>query len=269
MSASRDLLARLVAFDTTSRESNLALIDFVARYLDVFGVPYERIYNAAGTKANLFATLGPADVPGIVLSGHTDVVPVDGQAWTRPAFELSEEEGRLYGQPRHRRHEGLSGLSARPGARGQPRAPAAPAASGAVLRRRGGLPGSARPARPVGTAPGQAVAVPHRRTHRSQARAWPQGQGGHALPGARCGLSFGLCAPGCQRHRIRRASGRRTWPAGRGAQGAGTAGRPLRSTLLHGADRADRRRPGTEHRPPGLRLRLRDPRPARRGPPTR
>jgi acetylornithine deacetylase len=98
MSASRDLLAKLVAFDTTSRESNLALIDFVARYLDGFGVPYELIHNAAGTKANLFATLGPADVPGIVLSGHTDVVPVDGQAWTRPAFELSEEEGKLYGR---------------------------------------------------------------------------------------------------------------------------------------------------------------------------
>ncbi|KUM42999.1 acetylornithine deacetylase [Pseudomonas sp. EpS/L25] len=98
MSASRELLARLVAFDTISRESNLALIDFVAGYLDGFGVPYELIYNAEGTKANLFATLGPADVPGIVLSGHTDVVPVDGQAWTRPAFELSEEEGRLYGR---------------------------------------------------------------------------------------------------------------------------------------------------------------------------
>ncbi|MDK4201492.1 acetylornithine deacetylase [Pseudomonas sp. HR1] len=98
MSASQKLLAQLVAFDTTSRESNLALIDFVAGYLDGFGVPYELIHNAEGTKANLFATLGPADVPGIVLSGHTDVVPVDGQAWTRPAFELSEEEGRLYGR---------------------------------------------------------------------------------------------------------------------------------------------------------------------------
>ena len=98
MSASQELLAQLVAFDTTSRESNLALIDFVAGYLDGFGVPYELIHNAEGTKANLFATLGPADVPGIVLSGHTDVVPVDGQAWTRPAFELSEEEGRLYGR---------------------------------------------------------------------------------------------------------------------------------------------------------------------------
>ncbi|WP_158895563.1 MULTISPECIES: acetylornithine deacetylase [unclassified Pseudomonas] len=98
MSTSRELLAQLVAFDTTSRESNLALIDFVAGYLEGLGVPYELIHNGAGTKANLFATLGPADVPGIVLSGHTDVVPVDGQAWTRPPFALSESADRLYGR---------------------------------------------------------------------------------------------------------------------------------------------------------------------------
>lgn len=98
MSASRELLARLVAFDTTSRESNLALIDFVRGYLDSHGVACELIYNAQKTKANLFATIGPSEVPGIVLSGHTDVVPVDGQAWTFPPFELSEKEGRLYGR---------------------------------------------------------------------------------------------------------------------------------------------------------------------------
>ncbi|MCL6309059.1 acetylornithine deacetylase [Pseudomonas syringae] len=98
MSSSRELLARLVAFDTTSRESNLALIDFVVEYLGRFGVSCELIYNAQKTKANLFATIGPADVPGIVLSGHTDVVPVDGQPWTFPPFELSEADGKLYGR---------------------------------------------------------------------------------------------------------------------------------------------------------------------------
>ncbi|MBX8565719.1 acetylornithine deacetylase [Pseudomonas cichorii] len=98
MNTSRELLARLVAFDTTSRLSNLALIDFVRDYLDSFGVDCELIYNAQKTKANLFATLGPAEVPGIVLSGHTDVVPVDGQAWTFPPFELSEDGGKLYGR---------------------------------------------------------------------------------------------------------------------------------------------------------------------------
>ncbi|WP_407309511.1 acetylornithine deacetylase [Pseudomonas sp. nanlin1] len=98
MSTSRTLLAQLVAFDTTSRLSNLALIDFVQRYLDGHGVASELIYNEQKTKANLFATIGPADVPGIVLSGHTDVVPVDGQAWTFPPFELSEADGKLYGR---------------------------------------------------------------------------------------------------------------------------------------------------------------------------
>ncbi|MDQ3599272.1 MAG: acetylornithine deacetylase, partial [Pseudomonadota bacterium] len=84
MSTSQELLQALVGFDTTSRESNLKLIEFVRDYLAGFGVPCELIYNDERSKANLFATLGPANVPGIVLSGHTDVVPVDGQPWTLP-----------------------------------------------------------------------------------------------------------------------------------------------------------------------------------------
>ncbi|MHA6139029.1 acetylornithine deacetylase [Pseudomonas mohnii] len=98
MSSSRDLLQTLVAFDTTSRESNLQLIEFVRDYLARFDVPCELIYNEQRSKANLFATLGPADRPGIVLSGHTDVVPVDGQPWTVAPFELSERDGKLYGR---------------------------------------------------------------------------------------------------------------------------------------------------------------------------
>lgn len=95
---SRDLLAALVGFDTTSRESNLHLIEFVRDYLAGFDVPCELIYNASRSKANLFATIGPADLPGIVLSGHTDVVPVDGQPWTVAPFELSEHDGKLFGR---------------------------------------------------------------------------------------------------------------------------------------------------------------------------
>lgn len=95
---SRDLLAALVAFDTTSRESNLHLIEFVRDYLAGFDVPCELMFNASRSKANLFATLGPADLPGIVLSGHTDVVPVDGQPWTVAPFKLSEHDGKLFGR---------------------------------------------------------------------------------------------------------------------------------------------------------------------------
>jgi len=95
---SRDLLAQLVRFDTTSRESNLALIDFVRTYLQDHGVACELVYNAHKSKANLLATIGPAQVPGIVLSGHNDVVPVDGQRWRVAPFELTEQDGKLYGR---------------------------------------------------------------------------------------------------------------------------------------------------------------------------
>ncbi|WP_449100977.1 acetylornithine deacetylase [Pseudomonas veronii] len=98
MSRSRALLQTLVGFDTTSRESNLQLIAFVRDYLASHGVASELIYNEARTKANLFASIGPMEVPGIVLSGHTDVVPVDGQPWSMPPFELTERDGRLFGR---------------------------------------------------------------------------------------------------------------------------------------------------------------------------
>lgn len=95
---SRALLERLIGFATVSRDSNLQLIEFIREYLAGFGVPSELFHNAEGTKANLFATIGPQDRGGVVLSGHTDVVPVDGQAWTVAPFQLSERDGRLYGR---------------------------------------------------------------------------------------------------------------------------------------------------------------------------
>ena len=98
MPTSRDLLADLIAFDTTSRESNLALIDYVRDYLTGFGIASELLFNDEGSKANLYARLGPPGPGGMMLSGHSDVVPVDGQAWTVPAFAMSERDGRLYGR---------------------------------------------------------------------------------------------------------------------------------------------------------------------------
>jgi acetylornithine deacetylase len=96
--AARDLLARLVGFDTTSRDSNLELIQWVEGYLAHLGVPSRRVPNADGTKANLMATIGPAVEGGVVLSGHTDVVPVDGQPWSTDPFQVVERDGRLYGR---------------------------------------------------------------------------------------------------------------------------------------------------------------------------
>ena len=96
--AARDLLAKLVSFDTTSRGSNLELIEWVEGYLDGLGVAHRRVPNADGTKSNLIATIGPAEEGGVVLSGHTDVVPVDGQPWSTAPFSLVERDGRLYGR---------------------------------------------------------------------------------------------------------------------------------------------------------------------------
>jgi acetylornithine deacetylase len=92
------ILEALVGFDTTSRNSNLALIGWVENYLDRFGVVHERVFDATGAKANLWATIGPAAAPGYILSGHTDVVPVDGQEWSHDPFHLAERDGRLFGR---------------------------------------------------------------------------------------------------------------------------------------------------------------------------
>ena len=87
-----DLIARLVGFDTVSRKSNLDLISFVRDYLSDLGIDSKLIPDATETKANLFATIGPTDRPGIALSGHTDVVPVEGQNWSGDPFEVVEKD---------------------------------------------------------------------------------------------------------------------------------------------------------------------------------
>lgn len=93
-----ELLERLIGFDTTSDKSNLPLIDFVEAWLADQGVATTRVPDETGQKANLIATLGPTERPGLVLSGHTDVVPVDGQAWTSDPFRCVERDGCLYGR---------------------------------------------------------------------------------------------------------------------------------------------------------------------------
>ncbi len=97
MTQTLELLERLVAFDTVSSKSNLALIDFVTGYLSARGFALTRLPNADGDKAGLFANLGPPG-SGILLSAHTDVVPVAGQAWSRDPFRLTRVEDRLYGR---------------------------------------------------------------------------------------------------------------------------------------------------------------------------
>ena len=99
MSASYlDILGRLVGFASVSRSSNLELIDWIRAYLRGHGVSSRLTFNTERTKANLFATLGPSTDGGIVLSGHSDVVPVDGQQWSSDPFSTSVHDGRVYGR---------------------------------------------------------------------------------------------------------------------------------------------------------------------------
>lgn len=92
------ILGDLIAFPTVSADSNLAMMDYMAAWLEGLGARVDLFRDASGTKANLFATLGPEGDGGIVLSGHSDVVPVADQDWTRPPFQLTQADGLLYGR---------------------------------------------------------------------------------------------------------------------------------------------------------------------------
>ena len=94
----RAMIEALVGIPTVSRDSNLGLIEFVRNYLYDLRVDSTLVENADGTKANLYASVGPMVPGGVVLSGHTDVVPTDGQPWSSDPFQVTERGGRLYGR---------------------------------------------------------------------------------------------------------------------------------------------------------------------------
>jgi acetylornithine deacetylase len=94
--AARSMIERLIAFNTVSRDSNLGLIEWVRDYLHGHGAKTRLTHDATGKKANLFATLGESPKPGLILSGHTDVVPVDGQNWDTNPFIAVERDGKLF-----------------------------------------------------------------------------------------------------------------------------------------------------------------------------
>lgn len=98
MSQSIEILQRLISFDTVCRTPNMDLIDYVRDYLAEAGIECRVLENEDGTNANLFATIGPTDRPGIMLSGHTDVVPVIGQDWSTDPFAMVERDGKLFGR---------------------------------------------------------------------------------------------------------------------------------------------------------------------------
>jgi len=94
----REWIERLIAFPTVSRDSNLALIECVRDYLKELGIESQLVHDESGMKANLYATIGPKNERGIMLSGHTDVVPIDGQDWASDPFKVSERDGKLFGR---------------------------------------------------------------------------------------------------------------------------------------------------------------------------
>lgn len=93
-----DILKTLIAFPTVSSQPNRALIDYCAELLRGAGADITILEDDTGKKANLYATIGPKNIPGVLLSGHTDVVPIEGQDWTVPAFEMTQNDGKVYGR---------------------------------------------------------------------------------------------------------------------------------------------------------------------------
>ena len=98
MTKTESLLEKLIAFPTVSRDSNLAMIEFIQSYLKALGIESKLTHNDEKTKANLYAVFGPGARGGVMLSGHTDVVPTDGQDWHKPPFEMTTEDDRFYGR---------------------------------------------------------------------------------------------------------------------------------------------------------------------------
>lgn len=96
--SAKEMLDKLVSFKTVSLDSNLEMIKFIQDYLNSYGIDSHLVFNNLKTKANLYAQIGPNVEGGILLSGHTDVVPIEGQSWTSDPFRLIEKNGRLYGR---------------------------------------------------------------------------------------------------------------------------------------------------------------------------
>ena len=95
---SLEMITKLISYDTTSRYSNMELITYIQDYLTSLDIESTLVPNDDGNKASLYATVGPKDKPGVMLSGHTDVVPVDGQDWDSDPFSVIEKDGKLFGR---------------------------------------------------------------------------------------------------------------------------------------------------------------------------
>ena len=260
-----EMIQRLVAFDTTSRESNLGLIEWVRDWLKGFGIESRLTYDADRRKANLFATIAKGARPGIVLSGHTDVVPVDGQPWDTDPFAATIKDDRIYAAGGVR-HEELHRGRARDDAAFPRRRAQGAGAFRAVLRRGARLPRRARPDRGPGAERHHRGGLHRRRADRHAAGDREQGHAHVPLLRPRQGGAFRARPARRERDRVRGAAGR-VHPRDRRPDAGHRGARPRLPRAVHDApDRAHPRRHRAEHRAARLRVPLRVPLPAGRRP---
>ncbi len=254
-----ELLADLVRFRSISRQSNLDLIGYVEHYLKGFGVASRRVYSADGERANLYATIGPKDRGGICLSGHCDVVPVEGQPWSSDPFALVERDGRLYGRGTSDMKGFLACVLATV-PHFVERVTDTPIHIAISYDEEIGCVGvrglletlAQDGARPTGCIIGEPTGMRLATAHKGKRayRCCVRGLAGHS---AEPQLGVNAIEYAAELVSFLRSSGR--------ALQTGTlARRPLRSAVLDGANRQDRRRGRGERRAGPLRIRLRDPR---------
>lgn len=199
-----EMIRSLVGIPTVSRDSNLKLIEFVSDYLRPHGAEVRLTHNDGKRKANLFATLGPRGVPGIVLSGHTDVVPVDGQKWSSDPFALVEKDGRLYSRGTSDMKSFIAVVVAVVGESGG-KGLKTPVHLAFSYDEEVGCLGAGRLIEDLASGP----VVRGGRANADEAHRRAQGQEELSLHGTRARLAFGLCAERGQRRRGGGRSGRR------------------------------------------------------------
>ena len=258
--ACRAMIERLIGFNTVSRDSNLGLIEWVRDYLQGLGAATRLTHDPTGKKANLFATLGDSKKPGLILSGHTDVVPVDGQDWHTDPFQAIEQDGKLYARG-SADMKGFIGIALAKApkfiAALQRQSPRCAAALFAELRRGGRLHRRARTDSRPGGEPYPPGGLCRGRTHLDAAHHCAQGHASLPLRGAWTRGALQLCHAWRERHRVRGTPGG-VHSADRRPPGAERSARlRIHRAVFHPLDRRDSRRHCRQCRAQGLRVSIR------------
>jgi hypothetical protein len=250
----KELLEKLVAFPTVSRDSNLALVDWVEEYLSSTASPATVTTDETGEKASLYAHVGPEIEGGVILSGHTDVVPVDGQDWDTDPFDLVEKDGRLYGRGTCDM-KGFDALAIWAAVEAQRRGVSRPLAALPHRDEEIGCIGAPPMIERMATVSAQGGARDHRRADRMGHRHRPQGRRRLRHPHAR--LRGAFLDPAHRRlgDHGGRAPDRLGQRRERREPRQGRSSEPLRPALDDAARGRDPRRHGAQHHREGLHIR--------------